>query len=185
MSLPYNIVELLDAHIKNLGYDTTTNGLEETPERVARYHSEYLQAGGDAIEEAAALLKPFDAPAPGVWVSTINSFSSTCEHHLAPFFGQARVVYLPDKHVTGLSKMYRALDVICRRLQIQERITVQMAEAVMRLKPVGVLVELTAQHTCMICRGICDATSSTRTRAMRGAFATDRDLREQAISLLK
>ncbi len=184
MNTPYNYVELVAAQLEHLGLDISTNDLEETPERVARYHSEHLKAGGDPVEEAAALLKPFDAPAQGVWVSVENSFASVCSHHLAPFFGKARFVYLPNKQVTGLSKMARALEVICKRPQIQERITAQMAEAVMHLKPVGVLVDLTAQHTCMICRGICDATSRTRTRVLRGGFETDRDLREQALSML-
>lgn len=179
-----NYEKLVAEQLEQLGFDLSSNGLQETPARVARYHLEHLQADGDTVEEAAKLLKEFDAPGPGIWDTIQSSFASQCEHHLAPFFGTAQVVYLADKSIVGSSKIHRALDIIGRRPQVQERVAVEMAEAMMQFKPVGVLVDLTGRHTCMICRGIRDPQAVTRTRVLRGAFEHDADLRAQAISML-
>ena len=176
--------KLVTEQLKELGHDLNSNGLVETPARVAKYHLEHLQAGGNPVEEAAKLLKEFDAPGPGIWDAIQSSFFSQCEHHLAPFFGVAQVVYLADKSIVGCSKIHRALDVIGRRPQVQERVALEMTEAMMQFQPVGVLVDLRAQHTCMICRGIRDPQAVTRTRVLRGAFEHDADLRTQALSML-
>ena len=176
--------KLVADQLKNLGHNISSNGLHETPARVARYHGEHLRADGDPGEEAVKLLKEFDAPGRGIWNQIQSSFSSTCEHHLAPFFGVAQVVYLAGKSIVGCSKIHRALDVIGRRPQVQERIALEMAEAMMQFQPVGVLVDLTGRHTCMIGRGIRDPQAVTRTRVLRGVFEHDADLRAQAISML-
>ena len=175
---------LIREQLEMLGHDTQADGLVETPNRVARVHMEHFNHSEDPIEEAALLLKPFDAPANPGFVSVRCSFSAFCEHHLLPFFGTAQVVYLPDKKITGLSKISRVVNSLCKRPQIQERITSETAEAMMRLSPVGVLVDLEAEHTCMRVRGVRDACSSTRTRLAMGGFRDDADLRNQAVAML-
>jgi len=176
---------LVREQLTMLGHDTTRNGLEETPARVARFHREYFMNREDPIAEAALHLKPFDAPKNSSLVAVRCSFSAFCEHHLLPFFGKAQVVYLPDRQITGLSKISRVIASLCSRPQIQERITSETAEVMMRLAPVGVLVDLEAEHTCMRVRGINDPCSSTRTRIAAGAFKEDPDLRNQAIAMLE
>ncbi len=168
-----------------LGHDPSVNGLAETPARVARFHQEHFQHQDDPIEEAARQLKPFDAPKHASLVAVTCSFSAFCEHHLLPFFGTAQVVYLPDKQITGLSKISRVITSLTSRPQIQERITSETAETMMRLKPVGVLVDLEAEHTCMRVRGVTDPCSSTRTRIALGQFKDNVDLRNQAVEMLK
>ena len=176
--------ELIREQLQMLGHDTTSDGLNETPRRVARVHMEHFNFSADPIAEAAAHLKPFDAPADSSFVSVSCSFSAFCEHHLLPFFGTAQVVYLPGEKITGLSKISRVLTTLCSRPQVQERITAETAEAMMSLDPQGVLVDLEAEHTCMKVRGINDPCSSTRTRLAVGGFEMDRDLREQAVAML-
>ena len=170
--------------LEGLGHKLDTNGLRETPSRVIRDLIENLQANGDPIEQAVKQLKRFDAPENGGMVNVKSGFASRCEHHLVPFFGTVQVVYWPDKQVTGLSKISRALDVLSKRPQIQERLTAQLADVMMHLDPIGVLVDAVAEHMCMRCRGINDPLSVTRTRVLRGQFATDVDLRNQAVSML-
>lgn len=179
-----NYEDLIREQLELLGHDTRADGLMETPQRVARVHMEHFHASEDPIAEAAALLKPFDAPANPSLVSIRCSFSAFCEHHLLPFFGTAQVVYLPQRKITGLSKISRIITSLCRRPQIQERITSEAAEVMMSLDPVGVLVDLEAEHTCMRVRGVRDACSSTRTRLSVGQFRSDADLRNQAIAML-
>ena len=175
---------LIRRQLELLGHDPSVNGLSETPRRVAEVHSEYFQHLDDPVAEAAAHLKPFDAPDLKSMVAVTCSFSAFCEHHLLPFYGTARVVYLPGEKITGLSKISRVLTTLCSRPQVQERITAETAEAMMSLDPQGVLVDLEAEHTCMKVRGINDPCSSTRTRLAVGGFEMDRDLREQAVAML-
>lgn len=177
--------ELIRKQLTMLGHDTRVNGLAETPARVARFHREHFQHHDDPISLAAEHLKPFDAPELKSLVAVTCSFSAFCEHHLLPFFGTAQVVYLPEEKITGLSKISRVITTLCSRPQIQERITAEAAQVMMRLKPKGVLVDLEAEHTCMRVRGINDPCSSTRTRIVLGAFKKDKDLRDQAIAMLK
>jgi GTP cyclohydrolase I len=177
--------DLIRKQLTILGHDTRVNGLAETPARVARFHQEHFQHHDDPISLAAEHLKPFDAPDLKSLVSVTCSFSAFCEHHLLPFFGTAQVVYLPDDKITGLSKISRVITTLCSRPQIQERITSETAQVMMRLNPQGVLVDLEAEHTCMRVRGINDPCSSTRTRIALGAFEMEKDLRDQAIAMLK
>ena len=177
--------EALEAQqLELLGHDLSSNGMRETPWRVAIKDFELHQANGDAVEEAVKVLKVFDAPQNAGLINVKSGFSSVCEHHLVPFFGTVQAIYLPDQRITGLSKISRALEVLSRRPQIQERITAQLADVLMNLEPIGVLIDVIAEHMCMRCRGINDPLSVTRTRAMRGAFMQDRDLRDQAMSML-
>ena len=177
--------DLIRKQLTILGHDTRVNGLAETPSRVARFHKEHFQHHEDPIAMAATHLKPFDAPALKSFVSVSCSFSAFCEHHLLPFFGTAQVVYLPDEQITGLSKISRVITALCSRPQIQERITSETAEVMMHLDPVGVMVDLEAEHTCMRVRGVNDPCSSTKTRIALGSFQTDKDLRDQAIAMLR
>ena len=175
---------LISDQLHLLGHDIDRNGLVETPQRVARVHMEHFTPIDDPIAEAARHLKPFDAPTNPSLVAVHCSFSAFCEHHLLPFFGTAQVVYLPQEQITGLSKISRVVTSLCQRPQIQERITSETAEVMMRLSPVGVIVDLVAEHTCMRVHGVKDACASTRTRAVVGAFKADGDLRNQALAML-
>ena len=176
--------ELIRQQLNMLGHDVASDGLAETPQRVARFHLEHFNNSPDPIEDAARHLKAFEAPTHGGLVAVTCSFSAFCEHHLLPFFGTAQVVYQPREHVTGLSKVSRVVNEICNRPQIQERITAETAQVMMRLKPVGVLVDLVGEHTCMKVRGVCDPCSSTRTRVFMGEFERDADKRGQALAML-
>lgn len=114
------------------------------------------------------------------------TFYSMCEHHLMPFYGKAHVAYIPNGKVTGLSKLARTVDVYARRPQIQERLTVQIADALERtLNPKGIMVMLEAEHTCMTMRGIKKPGSKTITTVTRGDFKTDRELQKQFLSMVK
>ena len=175
---------LISDQLHLLGHDIDRNGLVETPQRVACVDMEHFTPIDDPIAEAARHLKPFDAPTNPSLVAVHCSFSAFCEHHLLPFFGTAQVVYLPQEQITGLSKISRVVTSLCQRPQIQERITSETAEVMMRLSPVGVIVDLVAEYTCMRVRGVTDACASTRTRAVVGAFKTDGDLRNQALAML-
>ena len=114
------------------------------------------------------------------------TFYSMCEHHLMPFYGKAHIAYIPNGRVTGLSKLARTVDVYARRPQIQERLTVQIADALERtLNPRGVMVMLEAEHTCMTMRGIKKPGSKAITTVTRGDFRTDRGLQKQFLSMVK
>lgn len=176
--------DLVRQQLVMLGHDPSVNGLAETPARVSRFHQVHFQNSPDPIGDAAQLLKPFDAPALKSFVAVTCSYSAFCEHHLLPFFGQVQVVYLPDEKITGLSKISRVVTSICSRPQIQERITSEVAEVMMTLKPQGVLVDIEGEHTCMRVRGVQDPCSSTRTRISLGKFQADPDLRTQAVQML-
>ena len=176
--------DLVAVQLEQLGHDINDNGMRETPARVEKYHMEHLQASGDPIEEAVKALKIFDAPKNSGLINVKSGFASVCEHHLVPFFGTVQAIYLPDKRITGLSKISRALEVLSKRPQIQERITSQLADVLMHLEPIGVLIDVMAEHMCMRCRGINDPLAVTRTRVIRGAFEHDRELRDQAMSML-
>jgi GTP cyclohydrolase I len=113
------------------------------------------------------------------------TFYSMCEHHLLPFYGRAHVAYIPDGKVVGLSKLARTVDIIAKRPQIQEKMTAQIADALMvYLKPKGALVMLEAEHMCMTMRGIKKPGSKTVTMALRGEFQTDKELKEDFFRLM-
>lgn len=162
---------IADELVKHLAPNATRSGLTETPTRVAKAWIEWT-SGYD--QTPADVLKAFEDGAERydemVVVKDIP-FYSTCEHHLAPFFGTARIGYIPDGKVVGLSKLPRLLDVFARRLQVQERITTEVADALMEhLRPKGCGVVLTARHLCMESRGACKQGAETVTSALRGVF---------------
>ena len=176
--------ELVAALIRQLGEDPVRPGLRGTPERVVR-SLRYLTAGheedlADVVEGAL-----FDEPySEMVMVRDIEMYS-LCEHHLLPFFGVAHVAYIPDGRVVGLSKLARVVDLFARRLQVQERLTTQIAEALDRVvEPLGVGVVVEASHLCMMMRGVQKQNSRTVTSSMRGTFLTDARTRMEFMNLI-
>jgi len=168
-----------------IGENPDREGLEGTPDRVARACEEIF--GGMQEDPGAHLRKQFHEPGNEEMVIVKDiPFSSMCEHHLLPFVGKAHVCYIPrDGRITGLSKIARCVSGYARRPQLQERLTSQIADAMVReLGPLGVLVVLEAEHTCMNMRGIKAAGALTVTSAVRGTFRNDLKTREEALRLL-
>ncbi len=169
-----------------VGEDPDREGLLETPARVARMYNEIL--AGLREDPKEHLYKQFSADKHGepVLVKDIAIYSM-CEHHMLPFYGKAHIAYIPkDGRITGLSKLARMADGFARRLQVQERLTTQMADAVMEvLQPRGVLVVIEAEHMCMTMRGVQKPGSLTLTSAVRGYFEKDVKARAEAMSLIR
>lgn len=155
--------------LDGLGEDPGREGLRGTPERVARMYQWLLS--GTGLDPAGAIDAVFEADHHDPVVLGNIAFYSLCEHHLLPFFGLAHIAYIPGQKVAGLSKLARALEVAARRLQVQERLTGQVADAIFNvLKPKGVAVELEAEHLCMSMRGIQKPGNRVVTTAVRGRF---------------
>jgi len=153
-----------------LGEDPEREGLLKTPERVAKamqYMTQGYQMDAKAILESA---KFHEEVSEMVIVKDIELYSM-CEHHMLPFFGKAHIAYIPNGYITGLSKLARVVDVYSRRLQVQERLTTQILEAIKEsLNPMGVAVVVEAQHLCMMMRGVQKQNSVTTTSAFSGEF---------------
>jgi GTP cyclohydrolase I len=166
------------------GEDAEREGLLETPDRVARAW-EFWTSGYN--QDPVPLLKTFVDGADGVDEMVVVKdlpFYSHCEHHLAPFFGTATIGYLPQKRIVGLSKLGRLLQVYSRRLQVQERMTCQIADAInTSLNPLGCGVIMRARHLCMESRGICQQGHYTVTSALRGVFKTEDAARSEFLSM--
>ncbi len=157
------ILELLTA----LGQDVESEGLHDTPNRVARMFEELT--AGYAEDASEHLKKTFKESGSGLVIEKDIAFSSTCEHHLMPFFGKVYIGYIPNGKVVGLSKLARVVEVYAKRLQLQERMNAQIADAILEnLSPIGVIVAIEAEHTCMTARGVKKFGSKTFTVAERG-----------------
>ena len=169
-----------------VGEDPDREGLKETPARVARAYGEIFS--GLFVDPDQVLEKTFDeGHGELVLVKDIPMFS-TCEHHLVPFHGVAHVGYIPavDGQVTGLSKIARVVDLYAKRPQVQERLTAQVADALVRkLDPRAVIVVMEAEHLCMAMRGIRKPGSRTTTSAVRGLFKSSASSRAEALSLIR
>jgi GTP cyclohydrolase IA len=168
-----------------VGEDPDRDGLAQTPARVARAYTE--QFAGLRLTPEDVLTTVFDADHDEMVLVRDIEVYSTCEHHLVPFFGSAHVGYIPNPkgQITGLSKLARLVDVYARRPQVQERMTSQVADAMMRvLEPRGVIVVIEAEHLCMSMRGVRKAGAKTVTSAVRGAFLDSDSTRAEAMSLL-
>ena len=168
-----------------IGEDPDREGLLDTPDRVARACEELF--GGLHEDPGAVLRKQFHEGQNEEMVIVRDiPFHSMCEHHLLPFVGKAHVAYIPRKgRITGLSKIARCVSGYAARPQIQERLTQQVADAFVReLDPLGVMVVIEAEHTCMTMRGIRAAGSQTVTSAVRGCFKNDEKTRTEALRLL-
>ena len=170
--------------LEGMGENPDREGLRETPKRVARMYEEIY--GGMTEEARSHLSRTFSVEHNEMVVEKDIVFYSTCEHHLMPFYGKAHVAYIPDGKVVGLSKLARTVEVYARRLQIQEQMTGQIADAVMEyLKPQGVMVLVEAEHMCMTMRGVKKPGSRTVTSAARGVFAKQTALQERFFRMLR
>jgi len=168
-----------------LGEDPDRNGLAETPARVARAYAEQFAGMRQRPEDVLTTI--FDSDHEEMVLVREIEMYSMCEHHLMPFFGLAHVGYIPNEkgHITGLSKLARLVDVYARRPQVQERMTSQIADALMDvLEPRGVIVVIEAEHLCMSMRGVRKPGAKTVTSAVRGMFLDSDRTRAEAMSLL-
>ena len=186
--LPEPQLERMKGHVKELltelGEDPTREGLLKTPERVSKaFHflTKGYQEDPLAILRAATFREDYQQM---VIVRDID-FYSLCEHHMLPFFGKVHVGYIPNKYITGLSKIPRIVDVFARRLQVQERLTTQIKDCIQQaLSPLGVIVVIEAQHMCMQMRGVQKQNSFTTTSDFTGAFKESKT-REEFFNLVR
>lgn len=171
--------------LHHLGEDAQRSGLERTPERVAaslQFLTQGYQLNVDSVINGALFEAEYDEM---VIVKDIEVYS-LCEHHLLPFYGKCHLAYLPDRKVIGLSKMARIVDVFSRRLQIQERLTTEIASTVKKyLEPKGVGVVIEAHHFCMMMRGVQKQNSQTVTSCMLGRFKSDSKTRSEFLEFIK
>jgi GTP cyclohydrolase I len=179
----------LAEHYKNIlldiGEDTDRDGIKNTPVRAASAFREMTQGYNQDIDEVfhGAL---FDSESEGMVVVKDIEMYSLCEHHLVPFFGKCHIAYLPDGKVIGLSKVARFVDVFARRLQIQENLTKQIGDTVMKYtKAKGVAVVIEAQHLCMMARGVAKQNSVTQTSYMLGEFLKSENTRQEFMHLVR
>ncbi len=179
--VPY--AALVREMIRRLGDDPDREGLLRTPERVERA-MDFLTTGYDRTPEEAIGDALFQEKHHNMVLVKDIEMYSLCEHHVLPFFGKVHVAYIPDGRIMGLSKVARLVDVFARRLQVQERMTEEIAEALWDIvEPQGVGVVVEAYHLCMMMRGVQKQNSKTITSAMRGAFLDDQRTRDEFLSL--
>jgi len=187
-SLVSNNREQIEHHVKEIlrliGEDVDREGLLETPARVTRMYEEIF--GGYEIDPREVLGVTFDEQHEELVIVRDIVYYSQCEHHMAPFFGKAHIGYIPSGKIAGLSKLARLVEAVSRRLQVQERITSQIADTLEEvLKPHGVMVVVEGEHLCMCARGVKKPGSKTVTSAVRGEFRNNAALRSEFLSLLK
>lgn len=170
--------------LEGVGEEADRPGLQRTPRRVAEMYAE-LTAGMREDPEEHVQALPGDRHDEMVIVKDIH-FASLCEHHLAPFVGRCHIAYIPKQgRIVGLSKLARLVETFARRLQVQERLTSQVADTLFEgLKPVGVMVVMEAEHTCMTIRGVKKPGAVTVTSAIRGGFRKDSRTRAEAMALI-
>ncbi|MDA0684284.1 MAG: GTP cyclohydrolase I FolE [Bacteroidetes bacterium] len=188
LSYDADAIERLSGSVKTtleaIGEDPNREGLLKTPERVAKAQLFLTQGYGQDAEEilrSAVFEESYDEM---IVVKDIELYSM-CEHHMVPFFGKAHVAYIPDGHIVGLSKIPRVVDVFARRLQVQERLTLQIRDAIQTaLKPQGVAVVIEATHLCMVMRGVQKQNSSTTTSSMSGPFLDNAHTRAEFMRLI-
>lgn len=178
------IITAVRMFLEGIGEDPDRDGLLETPERVARMCADmYRGLDEDAGEH---LVKQFPAPDSELVIEKDIVFYSICEHHLLPFFGKVHIAYIPNDKVVGLSKLARAVETFARRPQIQEQMTVQIADAIERhLSPKGVVVMIEAEHTCMTMRGVKKPGVMVTTMATRGLLRDDFERQRFFLEALK
>jgi GTP cyclohydrolase I len=182
---PDGIEPLIAGLLKEIGEDPGRDGLERTPARVAKamrfftqgYAQEPLEILNDAL---------FDVTYDEMVIVKDIDFYSLCEHHLLPFFGRAHVAYIPNGKVVGLSKIPRVVEMFARRLQVQERLTTQIAETLEQvLRPKGVAVVIESIHLCMMMRGVESQNASAITSSIRGEFERDSKTRSEFMNLIR
>ncbi len=168
------------------GDNPDREGLKGTPERVVRAFNEYFAGyAEDPADYLARTFEEIDGYDEIILLRNIR-FESHCEHHMAPIIGMAHIAYLPNKRVVGISKLPRVVDIFAKRLQIQEKMTVEIAKAIDEtLKPYGVAVILEGEHQCMSCRGVHKIGVNMITTHMTGQFRTNHDLRRDVLGLVR
>jgi GTP cyclohydrolase IA len=181
----HRMSESVSSILSALGEDVMREGLKETPKRVAKsfldltagYQFSVSDVVGDAI---------FPCQGEGMILQNGIEFFSLCEHHLLPFFGEVKVAYLPDRRIIGLSKIGRIIDIFAKRLQVQEHLNHQIADALDKiLSPKGLAVVIEAKHFCMMMRGVKKQVANTLTSEFRGVFKTDPILRSDFLQTIK
>ncbi len=180
--------EQIERHIREIlrlmGENPDREGLIDTPARVTRMYEEIYS--GYAVDPRDVLGVTFDEQHEELVIVKDIVYYSQCEHHMAPFYGMVHVGYLPSGKIAGLSKFARLVDAVTRKLQVQERITSEIADILDEvLRPHGVMVVVTGEHMCMCARGVKKTGSKTITSAVRGQFRTDAVLRSEFLSLIK
>ena len=166
-----------------LGADLKRKDIATTPKRVAEMYAEILSGQFKRAEDELEVI--LEEKHDEIILLKNIPLYSICEHHLLPFVGKAHVAYIPDKRITGLSKLARVVDVLARRLQVQERLTTQVADVIMKkLKPKGVMVVIEAEHYCMTMRGVRKPGTTTVTSVVRGIFRKNQKTRQEALSLI-
>jgi len=182
---PDPIERLVTQMLKELGEDPGRDGLLRTPSRVARSMRFFTQGYS---QDPAAILKEalFDVSYDEMVIVKDIDFYSLCEHHMLPFFGRAHVAYVPNGKVLGLSKIPRLVEMFSRRLQVQERLTTQIADTLQRvLEPKGVAVVVEAIHLCMMMRGVQQQNTSAVTSSVHGVFQKDPKTRQEFMDLIR
>lgn len=178
--IEYHVGQIL----KLIGEDPDREGLIETPARVTRMYEEIF--AGYAVDPKDVLGVTFDENHEELVIVKDIVYYSLCEHHMAPFFGKVHIGYVPSGKIAGLSKLARLVEAVSRRLQVQERITSQIANIIVdALEPSGVMVVVEGEHLCMCSRGVKKPGSKTVTSAVRGTFQTDAAQRAEFLSLIK
>lgn len=183
------VIEKLKYHYKSilelLGEDPSREGLEKTPERVAKAMS-FLVQGYKADAKQIVLSAKFKEEYKQMVIVRDIELYSLCEHHMLPFYGKVHVAYIPNGYITGLSKVARVVETFARRLQVQERLTVQIRDCIQEaLNPLGVAVVIEASHMCMQMRGVQKQNSVTTTSAFTGVFLKEMKTREEFINLIR
>ncbi|GFI03117.1 MAG: GTP cyclohydrolase I FolE [Lachnospiraceae bacterium] len=178
------VEEAIRLLLEGIGEDLHREGLKDTPARVARMYEEILSGMEDSPKEH--LSKTFTAENNEMVIEKDILFYSTCEHHLMPFYGKAHIAYVPDGKVVGISKLARTVETYAKRLQIQEKMTAQIADAIMEnLRPKGVIVLIEAEHMCMTMRGVKKPGSQTVTMVSKGIFEKDARLKKTFLDLVR
>jgi GTP cyclohydrolase I len=169
--------------LEAVGADLTKKDIAATPLRVAQMYEEILKGQfQDASSELEVILEQKHDEI--ILLKNIPLYS-ICEHHLLPFIGKANIAYIPDKRITGLSKIVRVVDILSKRLQVQERLTTEIADVIMKkLKPKGVMIVIEAEHLCMSMRGVKKPGTVTTTSVVRGIFRSNQKTRQEALSLI-
>ena len=177
--------EIVESLLKSIGEDPTREGLLRTPERVAKSFDELTEGSHQNLEEVVGK-GVFNEDCSEMVIVKDIEFYSLCEHHMLPFYGRVHVAYIPNGRIIGLSKIPRIVDMFARRLQVQERMTSQIAEAIQEvLQPKGVGVVADAAHLCMMMRGVQKQNSSTMTSCLVGSFRSDPRTRSEFLDLVR
>lgn len=178
------VEEAIKLLLEGIGEDVEREGLKETPQRVARMYEEILSGMNQSPEEH--LTRTFSCDNDDMVIEKDIQFFSSCEHHMMPFFGVAHIAYIPNGKVVGISKLARTVETFAKRLQIQEQMTNQIADAIMEyMKPKGVMVMIEAEHMCMTMRGVKKPGTKTVTFGIKGVFEEDKDLRDRFFIAVK